>query len=81
MHVDHHDLVHEFPEHKDAIHALKMNDAHFARRFDEYHSVTNEVEKLERADLPVNDALVEELKKQRVILKDQLYQMLVARQP
>ena len=41
MHVDHHDLVHEFPEHKDAIHDKKMNDAHFAKLFDEYHGVTN----------------------------------------
>lgn len=78
MHVDHHDLVHEFPEHKDAIHDKKMNDAHFAKLFDEYHGVTNEVEKLERADMPVNDALVEDLKKQRVVLKDELYRMLVA---
>ena len=78
MHVEHHDLIHEFPEHKDAIHTLKMNDAHFAKLFDEYHGVTNEVEKLERADLPVNDTLVEDLKKQRVVLKDELYRMLVA---
>ena len=80
MHVDHHDLVHEFPEHKDAIHDMKMNDAHFAKLFDEYHGVTNEVEKLERADMPVNDALVEDLKKQRVALKDELYRMLVTSQ-
>jgi uncharacterized protein YdcH (DUF465 family) len=78
MHVEHHDLIHEFPEYKDAIHTLKLKDAHFAKLFDEYHGVTNEVEKLERADLPVNDALVEELKKRRVALKDELYHMLVA---
>ena len=78
MHVDHYDLVHEFPEHKDAIHDLKLSDAHFAKLFDEYHGVTNEVERLERADMPVNDALVEDLKKQRVALKDELYHMLVA---
>ena len=80
MHVEHHDLIHEFPEHKDAIHDLKLSDAHFAKLFDEYHGVTNEVEKLERADMPVNDTLVEELKKQRVVLKDELYRMLVAQQ-
>jgi uncharacterized protein YdcH (DUF465 family) len=80
MHVDHHDLIHEFPEHKDTIHVLKMNDAHFAKLFDAYHGVTNEVEKWERADMPVNDTLVEDLKKQRVALKDELYGMLVANQ-
>ncbi len=80
MHVDHHDLIHEFPEHKDTIHDLKMSNAHFAKLFDEYHGVTDEVEKLERADMPVNDTLVEDLKKQRVALKDELYRMLVATQ-
>lgn len=80
MHVEHHDLIHEFPEHKDVIHRLKLSDAHFAKLFDEYHGVTNEVEKLERADLPVHDALVEDLKKQRVALKDEHYRMLVANQ-
>jgi hypothetical protein len=60
------------------MHTLKMNDAHFAKMFDEYHGITNEVEKLERANLPVNDVLVEEMKKQRVTLKDQLYRALVA---
>lgn len=78
MNVDHHDLAHEFPEHKDRIHTLKMSDAHFARLFEQYHGVTNEVEKLERADMPVNDTLVEDLKKQRVALKDELYRMIVA---
>lgn len=78
MHIEHHDLIHEFPEHKDVIRELKMNDAHFAKIFDNYHSVTNEVEKLERADLPVDDQVLEELKKQRVGLKDELYHMLVA---
>ena len=78
MQVEHHDLAHEFPEHKEAIHALKMANAHFAKLFDEYHGVTNEVEKLERADLPVNDVTIEDLKKKRVSLKDELYRMLVA---
>lgn len=78
MHVDHHDLIHEFPDFKDTIHDLKVKDAHFAKLFDEYHGVTNEVERLERADMPVNDLVVEELKKQRVVLKDELYRMLVA---
>ena len=30
-----HDLAHEFPEMKDAIHALKETDNHFRRLFDE----------------------------------------------
>lgn len=80
MQVEHHDLAHEFPEHVETMQTLKMNDAHFAKLFDQYHSITNEVEGLERADIPVNDILIEEMKKQRVVLKDELYRALVAHQ-
>jgi len=78
MQVEHHDLVHEFPEHRETIHNMKMNDGHFAKLFDEYHGVTNEVEKLERADVPVDDTVFEDLKKKRVSLKDELYRMIVS---
>jgi hypothetical protein len=46
--------------------------------FDEYHSLTNEVERLEEDDLPVADFTIEEMKKVRVRLKDKMYQILVA---
>jgi len=78
MHVDHHDLANEFPEHLEAMQTLKMKDARFSKLFDDYHSITDEVESLERADLPVNDVLIEQMKKQRVVLKDELYRALVA---
>lgn len=78
MQVEHHDLHHEFPELGDTITAMKTGNAHFARLFGDYHSLTNEVEKLENADLPVTDTAFEDLKKKRLKLKDELYQMLVA---
>jgi len=37
MTLEKHDLVHEFPESRDAIHELKMNNNHFSRLFDQYH--------------------------------------------
>jgi uncharacterized protein YdcH (DUF465 family) len=58
MNVEHHDLHHDFPEFKEKIHALKVGNAHFARLFDEYHAATSEVEKLERKDIPVDDAII-----------------------
>jgi len=76
MSVDHHDLHHEFPEFKDAIHQLKSNNNHFARLFDEYHVATSEVEKLEGTGIPVGDNTFEELKKKRLKLKDELYGIL-----
>lgn len=78
MNVDHHDLHHEFPEFSDAIHNLKIGNKHFARLFDEYHTLTSQVEAIEVKDSPVGDATLEELKKKRLKLKDELYGMLKA---
>ena len=78
MQVEHHDLHHEFPELVEQMTQLKTSNAHFARLFAEYHAQTNEVEKLEGKDVPVDDVTFEELKKKRLKLKDELYQMLVA---
>ena len=78
MHVEHHDLHHEFPEFSDAIHNLKVSNHHFGKLFTEYHELTAEIEQLETQDVPVDDFTIEEMKKKRVKLKDELYTMLVA---
>lgn len=78
MHVEHHDLHHEFPEMSDAIHALKLGNAHFARLFASYNRLTGKVEDLEEHDMPVSDFTIEDMKKQRVKLKDELYHLLLA---
>jgi uncharacterized protein len=77
MQVEHHDLHHEFPELLDTIKLLKTSSSRFGRMYDEYHHLTNEVERLEEEDLPVDDFTIENMKKQRVKLKDEMYQMLV----
>jgi len=78
MHIEHHDLYHEFPEYLDSIQALKASNEPFGEMYDEYHQLTREVERLEEEDLPVGDFTIETMKKQRVLLKDQMYRMLVA---
>jgi len=78
MNVDHHDLHHEFPEYSAAIHSLKISSTHFARLFEEYHALTARIEALEDNDAPIADTALEEMKKQRVKLKDELYDMLKA---
>lgn len=78
MNIEHHDLAHEFPEHREKIHSLKLGNAHFAKLFDAYHLVTKDVERLEGEDVPVSDETLENQKKERIQLKDQLYAMLVA---
>jgi uncharacterized protein YdcH (DUF465 family) len=72
----HHDLAHEFPEFRDKIHHMKMDNKHFAKLFDEYHMVNSEVIRLEAENIPVTDETFESLKKLRLSLKDNLYKML-----
>ena len=76
MSAVHHDLVSELPEYKEQIHRLKTSNAHFAKLFDEYHTVNREVMRLEGEGVPVGDETFENLKKHRLHLKDELYTML-----
>lgn len=78
MALEHHDLIHEFPEHREKIHTLKTTHAHFSKLFDEYHVATREVERLEGVGTPVSDAALETMKKNRLKLKDELYIMIQA---
>jgi uncharacterized protein YdcH (DUF465 family) len=78
MHVEHHDLHHEFPEMQDAISALRNNNPMFSRLFASYNRLTGRVEDLEEHDMPVADFTIEDMKKQRVKLKDDLYHLMLA---
>ncbi|MEZ5931715.1 MAG: DUF465 domain-containing protein [Alphaproteobacteria bacterium] len=71
-----HELADELPEHKERIHALKTSDAHFARLFDDYHDVNREIHRVEAAGVNIADEHHEELKRRRLQLKDELFQML-----
>lgn len=75
---EHKDLAQEFPEYKDAIHTLKMENAHFARLFEEYGKLDREVQKMEENVEPVSDEVLENAKKERLALKDKLFAMLQA---
>lgn len=75
MTIEHHELAMEFPEHKESIHNLKMNDAHFKKLFDEYHVVDRHVYRVEAQNEVVKDEHLEDLKKKRIQLKDQLFKI------
>ena len=75
---EHHDLLHELPEYKDKIHELKISNAHFAKLFDKYHEVDHEVRRIEQGIETPADDYTEEVKKKRLALKDELFQMLKA---
>ena len=76
MILEKHDLHHEFPEFEKEIHHLKMNDNHFARLFTDYHEVNHEVHRIEQGVENTSDEYIEQRKKQRLKLKDELFVML-----
>jgi uncharacterized protein YdcH (DUF465 family) len=73
----HHPLLAEFPEYRDAIHTLKMKDAHFHRLFDEYHDLDKRVSRIEEEIEVATDKEMQRLKKRRAALKDDLHEMIV----
>lgn len=73
-----HELAADFPEYADKIHTLKQEDAHFARLADEYHDINRAIHRAETNVEPTDDFNEEEMRKKRMVLKDELYAMLKA---
>jgi uncharacterized protein YdcH (DUF465 family) len=76
MPIQNHSLVNEFPEMKDRIHEMKMKDKHFARLFADYDHMEHMVQHAESGAPNVADEVLEDLKKKRLYLKDQLFGLL-----
>jgi uncharacterized protein YdcH (DUF465 family) len=77
MHIDHHDLYTEFPDMREAIAVLKDESGYFSNLFGHYNRLTGKVEDLEEHDMPVADFTIEDMKKARARLKDEIYQLLL----
>lgn len=73
-----HELADEFPQDAATIHALKTEDAHFARQAERYHEVNRAIHRIEAEIEPTSDDHAEELKKQRLALVDELAAMIKA---
>lgn len=67
-----HELAEEFPDKVDLIHKLKVEDAHCARLFEEYHTINREIHRAETGVEPTDDFHMTDLRKQRMALKDQI---------
>lgn len=78
MQVEHHDLYSEFPDMRDAIDNMRAGHGYFAAMFARYDRLTGKVEDLEEHDMPVADFTLEDMKKARVKLKDEIYHLLQA---
>ncbi|HMA16488.1 MAG: YdcH family protein [Bacteroidota bacterium] len=73
-----HELHEEFPEAAEALHRLKLENAHFAKLADEYHQVNREVHRIETDIEPASDQRAEDLRKRRLQLKDEIAKILRA---
>lgn len=76
MIIDRHSLAKELPEYKEQIHQLKMENRHFAKLADQYHDLDNEIIRIEEGVENTSDEYVDGLKKKRLHLKDELFEML-----
>ena len=71
-----HELAEDFPDQVDKIHELKTSDAHFAKLMDEYHEINRTVHRAETGVEPVEDLVEGEMRKKRMVLKDEIASML-----
>jgi uncharacterized protein YdcH (DUF465 family) len=73
-----HGLHEEFPTAAATISRLRIGDAHFARLADHYETLNREIHRIEAEIEPASDEALEDLKKKRLRLKDEIAAMLRA---
>jgi uncharacterized protein YdcH (DUF465 family) len=65
-----------FPEFRSLISDLKSQDTHFSRLFQRHNELDQEIKNMETGVTPAGDLAIEQLKKEKLHLKDQLYTIL-----
>jgi hypothetical protein len=65
-----------FPEFRDLITSLKGNDHHFTRLFDKHNALDQKIKNLEDGLEIATHAEIEVLKREKLLLKDELYAIL-----
>lgn len=61
-----------FPEYRDLISRLKVSDKHFAKIFDQHNKLDKEIK-----NINCDEYSLEKMKKEKLMLKDDIYQYLV----
>lgn len=78
MELLNHDLAHEFPQLIGKMRALKLSSSRFLHLFNDYDEVNHAITKIEQDGGVIGDVEMEVLKKKRLKIKDDIYQMLIA---
>ena len=65
-----------FPEYRDLITQLKTTDHHFVNLFDRHNELDQKIKNMEAHIEHATHEEIETLKKQKLMIKDELYQIL-----
>ena len=65
-----------FPEYRDLITKLKTTDHHFTRLFDRHNTLDQKIKNMKSHITPGTHEEIEVMKKEKLMLKDQLYAIL-----
>ena len=65
-----------FPEYRELITKLKTSDRHFSHLFDKHNALDEKIIKMEDHKEPSTPEEIENLKKEKLLLKDQIYALL-----
>jgi len=65
-----------FPEYRELITKLKTSDRHFSHLFDKHNALDEKIIKMEDHKEPSTPEEIENLKKEKLLLKDQIYAIL-----
>lgn len=65
-----------FPEYRDLISKLKNSDLHFQKLFDEHNELDQKIKNIESGIAIDTSETIEDLKKLKLKLKDELYEIL-----
>lgn len=71
-----HPIVKEFPEYLDKIQDLYHNNEEFQVLLGSYHTLDEEIFEIEKGEIPATDAVLTHKRKDRVFLKDEIYNFL-----
>jgi uncharacterized protein YdcH (DUF465 family) len=65
-----------FPEYHELITKLKISDRHFSHLYEKHHLLDQQIQKMEAHAEPSTPEKIEILKKEKLLLKDQIYAVL-----
>jgi uncharacterized protein YdcH (DUF465 family) len=70
-------MLHEY---RDVITHMKENNAanaHFLKIFDRHNALDDQITEAEKGNVPMTDLELEKLKKEKLLLKDEAYAMII----